>query len=268
MKKTELPKPRLPHDDGVDFAALYDGHLEYAQRRANGTFAHELITLEVRKFKIPNLISVLPAGWTPRSVVEIGCATGELIATFPVEAGGSRLGIDISGENIAAARARFPDVAFVEGDFSEMDLIQHDCVILSDVLEHIEDDSGFLRAASGLGKFLLINLPLEDNWLNRNRNYGPADASGHLRKYSLSEGLTLIESAGLKVLKSKQVWIHESSVDAERRSLRAKYQGHEYAGSFLVRSGKSAFQLVCQVAAPLGRRVFASNLFALAGSAI
>lgn len=46
-------------------------------------------------------------------------------------------------------------------------------VIVSDVIEHVPDDAGFLRSAAGLGQIVLVNLPLEDNWLNDRRNYGP-----------------------------------------------------------------------------------------------
>ena len=176
-----------PHDAAdvsrVDFSALYDEHPEYVARRGAGSLAQAQVDLEVRLFKLPGLMAVLPRARPLRSALEIGCATGELIAAVPVEPGGRRVGLDISPANVAAARARFPEVEFRAGDFREAGLGGFDAVIMSDVLEHVPDDVGFLRDAARLGELVLVNLPLEDNWLNDRRAYGPDDASGHLRRY-------------------------------------------------------------------------------------
>ncbi|MBC8056644.1 MAG: methyltransferase domain-containing protein, partial [Rhizobiales bacterium] len=204
----------------VDFSALYDDHPDYVARRQGGSFEQAQIDIEVRLFKLPNLLRLLPAERPPASVLEIGCATGELIAALPVAAGGRRLGIDISAENIAAARARFPAVDFRCGDFRALRHEHFDAVVMSDVLEHVPDDAGFLRDAARLGGLVLVNLPLEDNWLNRNRRYGPDDVSGHLRRYSLADGLALVERAGLAVVAHAQVWIHETPAESARRALR------------------------------------------------
>jgi SAM-dependent methyltransferase len=99
-------------------------------------------------------------------VLEIGCATGELIAAMPVRPGGRRVGIDISEANVRAAQARFPDVEFRCGDFRALTGSGFDVVLLSDVLEHVPDDAAFLRDAAALADTVLLNLPLEDNWLN------------------------------------------------------------------------------------------------------
>ena len=224
----------------VDFSALYDDHPEYVARRQGGSFEQLQIDIEVRLFKLPNLLALLPAGPALSGVLEIGCATGELIAAFPVRTGGRRRGIDISAANIAVARARFPQLEFACGDFRALPGLQADpadAVILSDVLEHVPDDVGFLRAAAALGDLVLVNLPLEDNWLNRRRRYGPDDVSGHLRKYSLADGLALVERAGLVALRHHQVWVHETPAEAARRTLRRERCGairgvqcRQYAG--------------------------------------
>jgi SAM-dependent methyltransferase len=86
----------------VDFAKLYDEHADYTARRREGSFAQAQIALEVAEFKVPNLVRLLPSGYRPRRILEIGCATGELIAGFPVAAGGDRVGVDISASNVEA----------------------------------------------------------------------------------------------------------------------------------------------------------------------
>lgn len=248
----------------IDYADLYDRHEEYAARRVEGSFEQARVELEAKEFKIPNLTGLIPDDEVILRVLEIGCATGELIGNFPIPPTGARIGCDISQDNIVAARARFPNVEFFAGDFASLPSRSFDCVILSDVLEHVQDDLGFLRDASKRARLTLVNLPLEDNWLNRRRRYGPDDVSGHLRRYSLQQGLDLLGAAGLRVLAYKRVWIHETDVDASRRALRKRFLGHSFSGSFLVRLAKQLFLSAATAVTPLGRRVFASNLFAVA----
>jgi SAM-dependent methyltransferase len=253
-----------PPGGGVDYAALYDAHPEYAARRDAASFERQQVDLEVRHFKLPHLLALLQ-GQALGSVVEIGCATGELIAAFPLAEGGRRLGLDISARNIAAARERFPEVDFQTGDFRQLALPAFDAVVLSDVLEHVPDDAAFLADAAKLAPRVLVNLPLEDNWLNRRRAYGPDDVSGHLRAYSLAQGLDLVARAGLKTLNWQQVWIHETPAEGLRRELRRRRFGQAYAGGPLGRRLRQAVFAGASAIRPLGRALFASNLFVLAG---
>ena len=253
----------------VNFSVLYDEHPEYVARRRGGSFEQAQVDIEVRLFKLPNLLRLLPAGELPASVLEIGCATGELIAAMPVRAGGRKLGLDISAANIAAARQRFASVEFGCDDFRALNFNalqreRFDCVILSDVLEHVPDDAGFLRDAAALGERVLVNLPLEDNWLNRGRAYGPRDVSGHLRKYALADGLALVERAGLELLTHAQVWVHETPAEAARRALRRERSGAAFAGAWPARTLRQAVFGAATAVRPLGRRLFASNLFVAA----
>ena len=258
------PRDDAAADRDIDFSALYDEHPEYVARRGAGSLAQAQVDLEVRLFKLPGLMGVLPAGRPLHSVLEIGCATGELIAAVPVAPGGRRVGLDISPANIAAARARFPGLEFHAGDFRDAGLGRFDAVVMSDVLEHVPDDVGFLRDAAALGELVLVNLPLEDNWLNDRRAYGPDDASGHLRRYSLAQGLALFERAGLEVLAHSQVWVHETPTEAARRALHRERLGAAYTGRWPVRLAKQLVFAAATALPPFGRRLFASNLFAAA----
>ena len=248
----------------VDFSALYDEHPDYVSRRAPGSFEQAQIDLEVRLFKLPQLMRLLPPGRSLSSVVEVGCATGELIAAVPVQPGGRKLGIDISAANVAAAAFRFPAVEFRCGDANEARADSFDAVVISDVIEHVPDDAGFLRGAAALAETVLVNLPLEDNWLNRGRAYGPDDVSGHLRRYSLADGLALFARAGLEVTAYSQVWVHETAAEPARRSLRCQHRGAAFAGAWPQRLVKQALFAAAAAWPPVGRRVFASNLFAAA----
>lgn len=255
---------RGPVASGVDFSALYDEHPEYVARRAPGSIEQAQIDLEVRLFKVPQLLMLLPAGRVLGDVLEIGCATGELLHAMPVRSGARKLGIDISAANVAAARERFPEHAFECGDFRETVRKRFDAVVMSDVLEHVPDDVAFLRDAASMAETVLVNLPLEDNWLNRRRRYGPDDVSGHLRRYSLADGLALFGRAGLEIVAYRQVWVHETATEAARRALQRERLGSAYSGGRLQQMAKAAVFATAAAWPVIGRRVFASNLFAAA----
>ena len=101
MVDTAHDVPVASNPPEVDFRALYDAHPDYVARRRDGSYEQAQIDLEVALFKLPNLLRVLPAAEPVESVLEIGCATGELIAAMPIAPGGRRVGIDISEANVA-----------------------------------------------------------------------------------------------------------------------------------------------------------------------
>lgn len=250
--------------DKIDYRALYDEKLpEYALRRDPDSYNARRIALEVREFKIPNLLSVLPTDFQFDSVAEIGCATGELIATFPGETIRRRVGFDLSKMNVEAARARFPGTAFTTVDFRSA-AERFDIVILSDVLEHVPDDVQLLRDAASVARLVLVNLPLEKCLMSLFRNYGPDDSSGHLRSYSLGEGMGLFSAAGLKVLNTKRIWVMETSYERLRQQLNKELLGAEFNGVAAVRLFKRLVFELSTAVRPLGRVTFASNLFASA----
>lgn len=258
MASTDIRTPT------INYQALYDGHAQYAAQRVDGSFEQRQILLEVLDFKIPHLVAQLSPGRRIHSVLKIGSATGELVAHFPLASPATRTGCDISAENVAAARRRFPGTDFHHGDFRALAPRRFDAVILSDVLEHVEDDVGFLRDAARLGETVLVNLPLECNWLNDRRPYGPQDVSGHLRRYKLAQGLGIFARAGLRVTRWQQVWIHELPVEAKRRSLRRELLGQAYSGSPVIQATKAAVDMAARAVPAFGRRLHASTLFAAA----
>ncbi len=251
--------------DDAWFRSLYDRHEAYLARRDVGSFSAQRIILEARDFKVPNLLTVLPRKLVYSSVIEIGCATGEVLNAFPDHCSQSgaavrKIGFDISPENIASARERYPHISFSDLDFSTSGETA-DIVVLSDILEHVADDADFLYRASRIGKYVLLNLPLEVNWTNRSRVYGIDDPSGHLRAYTLEDGLSLVFRAGLKIIHSERIWSHETDYDVYRRRLRKQMLGAAYTGKVPVRMVKSVIHRTARTFRPFGRRLYPSNLF-------
>ncbi len=76
----------------------------------------------------------IPAG---QRVLEIGCGTGDLLAAVQPSKG---VGVDSSGRMLALARAKHPELEFVEAPIEELSLQQSfDYIILADVVDHITD---------------------------------------------------------------------------------------------------------------------------------
>jgi len=85
--------------------------------------------------KITSLLKfIVPEG---SSVLELGCATGELLADLKPASG---VGIDFSPEMVEIARAKHPRLTFIEMDAEQIALDQRfDYIIISDMIGHLED---------------------------------------------------------------------------------------------------------------------------------
>ena len=96
------------------------------RRRRSGAYYHRRLA-EIFSF-------LCPPG---KSVLEIGCAHGDLLAALEPEHG---VGVDFSPAMIEAARERHPQIEFVQTDAHDLDLGKpFDTVILSDVVNDLWD---------------------------------------------------------------------------------------------------------------------------------
>lgn len=98
-------------------------------------------------------------------VLELGCGNG-LVVSLPLAEGGFDVtGVDVHGPSIEWARShgRLPNARFVEADFADFaGEPPYDAVILSDILEHVEDARGLLAVARTNvddGGILLVSVP-------------------------------------------------------------------------------------------------------------
>ncbi len=190
------------------YQQLYNEHPEYIAIRTQSGRVWEKYVDDVLHYKITHMQTLL-TGIPYQTILEVGCATGFLLHNFPSSKSGQRYGIDISEENIKAARQTYTDSLFFAGTLAEFQRAYPRCrvdlVLLSDILEHVEDDRGLLRGAGIIGKMVLVNLPLEKVEENRTRSYGRHDREGHLRAYDKADALRLFASAGFKVTRLVEV---------------------------------------------------------------
>lgn len=125
---------------------------------------------------------VLPA--TPENtILDVGCGTGGNTAFF-VDRSYNCTGIDASADAIQLAKARYPDLHFVNGRAPhDVEPLAHETklFLLADMLEHVPDDFDMLwqlMAVAGPGAYFLLTVPAAP-WL-----WSPHDENhGHYRRY-------------------------------------------------------------------------------------
>ena len=136
---------------------------------------------------IATVIDHIFSSSAPSRVVDVGSGTGGNVAIFA----GKRcyVGIEPSRDAIMLSCRRFPDERFIcasPWDKNAEEVIsQANLVLLTDVLEHIEDDRGFLSRIVSLlspDAVLLITVPAE------RALWSEHDISlGHYRRYEWEE---------------------------------------------------------------------------------
>lgn len=134
------------------------------------------------------------------AVLDLGCGAGHLAELRQARDGkssGSWTGFDFSQEAVEAALRRVPVAIWGVGNLRRIPpgwLLGPDVVVLSEVLEHIEDDLGVLAQIPS-GKRVILSVP----------NF---DSEGHVRWFERSVDVAeryrpLFESASLEVVPSE-----------------------------------------------------------------
>lgn len=187
------------------YKQLYNEHQEYISLRNRTGDGYEKYLNDVKYWKLKYLTLLLDRNepLPINQVVEIGCATGELLNQFLNEKNFKKTGIDISDENIKYAQTFFENIDFKSIDYKDFfnnNKEKVDVVILSDILEHVEDDVEMLKISGENSQYVLLNMPIEKVPEYKDRIYGIDDIEGHLRAYSVKDTENLIEKAGLKVV--------------------------------------------------------------------
>lgn len=105
-------------------------------------------------------------------VLDVGCGNGALALDLAPRCA-RVIGVDLSERNVAEARRRLAlrgarNVEFRVGDATRMAFDEAvDCVVLSNVLEHVEDRVGMLLRLAAAAPRLLIRVPLiERDWIS------------------------------------------------------------------------------------------------------
>lgn len=129
------------------------------------------------------------------SFLEVGCGAGDLLLALDRE-GYYGMGIDISADAIAVARSHnlSSNIRIEQIDISRIEE-RFDAVIASEVLEHWEDDLGFLRLLVGRitpGGWLLLTVPAHQEKWGANDDF-----CGHVRRYERADLQEKLAACGL-----------------------------------------------------------------------
>lgn len=111
--------------------------------------------MEYHKFFVDNINS-------NDIVLDIGCGNGALTYDIAKKAK-NVIGIDLNKNNIAIAKEKYPapNTEYIVGDVTgELPNKKFDVVILSNVLEHIENRVEFLKKIKDLAPKILIRVPM------------------------------------------------------------------------------------------------------------
>ncbi|MBL8701855.1 MAG: class I SAM-dependent methyltransferase [Alphaproteobacteria bacterium] len=149
-------------------------------------------------------------------VLDIGCGRGIVArAVAAARPKANIVGVDIDARNIAAATAgpTPENLRFVVGDATAaLPEGEFDVVILSNVLEHLDDRPGFLRkivAATG-AHVVLIRVPLfERDWrLPMRKELGLPYVSDpdHRIEHTIAEFASEVAAGGLTIAEQRLAW--------------------------------------------------------------
>jgi SAM-dependent methyltransferase len=168
-------------------------------------------------------IELLTSGIKPIILLELGCGTGAVIKECARRNLASRyVAVDYAQDAVERLRREAPGIECMTADI--MDAGFHldelfDVVILSHVLEHLEDPAGFLRAIKGRlhFRYLIAEVPLEDLFLLRMKAsvMGRNNPAGHIQFFTRKSFNHLLDEAGFTV-EGERWFVPEMSTESIR----------------------------------------------------
>ncbi|PBQ32563.1 hypothetical protein CNR22_12540 [Sphingobacteriaceae bacterium] len=146
------------------------------------------------------------------SVLDMGCHAGQITATIATKAK-NVVGIDYDREAIESANKRFKkdNLVFIHSDIESYlakNSVSFDVLILSHILEHIEDPEKMILCIKPFINYMYIEVPdFDKTYMNHYRQdlhldliYTDAD---HITEFDRVEMKALIKTCGFSVLESE-----------------------------------------------------------------
>lgn len=188
-----------------DLAAFYEaGYTQTDPQRA--ALLGEWRALGARG-KAAHVVSLCSrAGFSPSTVVEIGCGDGALLEALSARGLASSYdGFELSAPaaEIAAGRgfAGARRIEAYDGAHVPAEDGAYDLAVVSHVLEHVADPAALLAEAARVGRRLVVEVPLEANRsAARPAKRAQAAEIGHIQVFSRADVAALASGAGLRVV--------------------------------------------------------------------
>jgi SAM-dependent methyltransferase len=137
-------------------------------------------------------------------VLEVGCDRGQVLASVVAA---ERVGVDYNEAAIAAGHAEYPELTLIAGEARDYlkQAPKFDVLILSHVLEHVDEPEQFLAAVKDRFDRIYVEVP-DFDWtelnslrLSRGRKLIQMD-DDHIAEFDRDELEQIFASLGLKVL--------------------------------------------------------------------
>ncbi|MGQ4275109.1 class I SAM-dependent methyltransferase [Terrihabitans sp. B22-R8] len=204
--------------------------------RADGSIYHDGSYLaqnpgwheEDSDWKAGHVLRLLSAaGMQPSRIAEVGCGGGLVLHALAQALPDSTFtGYEVSPLAYERCAARANDrVRFRFEDLTEAG-DRYDLLLTLDVVEHVEDYLGFLRALRPRAEHHIIHLPLDLSVQTVLRASGPLLHArrkvGHLHYFSKETALATLNDAGYEVLDWRYT---HAAVDAPGRTRRSRFVG-------------------------------------------
>ncbi len=130
----------------------------------------------------------------PVSVLEVGCGDGSVLGALARE-GWNVQGIDVSSSGVLAAQGRGLVAQVFDGERLPFDDQSIDLLVMTHVVEHLENPRAMLRESSRVAKFVFVEVPLERHW--RTKANFVWTSLGHINIYDPLLIRHLIQSSGI-----------------------------------------------------------------------
>lgn len=155
-------------------------------------------------FKVAGLVRLVrEVGWSPKTVVDVGCGAGRVLDGVCAELGATGVGVDVAAEAIERAPQR-AGLTFRVGDASSAGTA--DLVMAVDVVEHVADDIGFVAQLATVAPHIVLRIPLDISALDAlrpGRMLAAREQWGHRHVYTVDLAHALVRDAGLTVVASR-----------------------------------------------------------------
>ena len=113
----------------------------------------------------PEVVELVPN--SGRKILDIGCGTGRLGEALKARQPAEVIGIELDEAAAAVARTRLDAVITSDAEQAVPDFppASFDAIVCADILEHLRDPGGLLPTRAGLGKPVVLSLPVSYNEL-------------------------------------------------------------------------------------------------------
>ena len=148
-------------------------------------------------------------GLSIRTVAEVGCGAGEVLRQLAglLGDGVACTGFETSPQAFQRCRAKAaPNLTYLCDDFlaaAPPEVPAYDLLLVVDVVEHVEDYLGFLRALRGRATWKLLHIPLDlsaQALLRRRPLRILRERYGHLHYFTRDTALAALEQCGYEIV--------------------------------------------------------------------